>query len=186
RRWIERARQEIASRHRAGSERLPSSIELAAVGQTWNVCYLHVRTTRPACRAIENALEVRTPDREFNGARALLRAWLVGQAKACLSPWLIREAESIGRRPKSVQIRLQRTRWGSCSGTGNISLNASLLFVEPSLVRYLLIHELCHLFSLNHSRRFWSAVEQFEPDHRALDRRLTEAWALVPLWVHEP
>ena len=54
----------------------------------------------------------------------------------------------------------------------------------PPLVRYLLIHELCHLLSLNHSRRFWSAVERFEPDYRALDRRLSGAWAAIPLWAH--
>ena len=53
-------------------------------------------------------------------------------------------------------------------------------------MRYLLIHELCHLYSLSHSQRFWRAVQTFEPDYRALDRRLTEAWALLPLWVHEP
>jgi predicted metal-dependent hydrolase len=82
-----------------------------------------------------------------------------------------------------VQIRLQRTRWGSCSSSGSISLNASLLFVAPALVRYLFVHELCHLFSMNHSRRFWNAVERFEPDYRALDRKLTAAWALIPLWA---
>ena len=74
---------------------------------------------------------------------------------------------------------------GSCASSGTISLNAGLLFLEAPLVRYLFIHELCHLYSLSHSRRFWSIVEHFEPDYRALDRRLTEAWALVPLWVHE-
>ena len=185
RRWIERARQQIAARYRASNDWLPTTIELAAVGQTWKVGYLHVRTTRPACRAVEDRLEIRTRDPQFDGAGALLRSWLVGQAKVCLSPWLMREAQLLGRQPKSIQVRLQRTRWGSCSGTGNISLNAGLLFLDPSLVRYLLIHELCHLFSLNHSRRFWSFVERFEPDYRTLDRKLTEAWAVVPLWVHD-
>ncbi len=90
------------------------------------------------------------------------------------------------RKPKAVQIRLQRTRWGSCASSGTISLNAGLLFLEAPLVRYLFIHELCHLYSLSHSRRFWSVVERFEPEYRALDRRLTEAWAVLPLWVHEP
>ena len=61
---------------------------------------------------------------------------------------------------------MQRTRWGSCSNSGTISLNAALLFLEPPLVRYLFIHELCHLIALNHSRRFWAAVARYEPDYR--------------------
>jgi hypothetical protein len=65
-----------------------------------------------------------------------------------------------------------------------VSLNAALLFVEPPLVRYLLIHELCHLISLNHSRRFWAAVARYEPDFAELDRRLTDAWTEIPLWAH--
>ena len=66
-----------------------------------------------------------------------------------------------------------------------MSLNAALLFLDPSLVRYLFVHELCHLVSLSHSRRFWAAVARVEPNYRALDRRLSDAWADVPLWVHE-
>ena len=83
-----------------------------------------------------------------------------------------------------MQVRLQRTRWGSCSNSGTISLNAALLFVEPPLVRYLFIHELCHLIALNHSRKFWAAVARYEPDFAALDRRLTAAWTEIPLWAH--
>jgi predicted metal-dependent hydrolase len=82
-------------------------------------------------------------------------------------------------------VRLQRTRWGSCSSAGGISLNAGLLFLAPELVRYLLIHELSHMLVLNHSRRFWRAVERHEPDWRELDRRLSEAWGVVPIWAHE-
>jgi predicted metal-dependent hydrolase len=59
------------------------------------------------------------------------------------------------------------------------------MFLEPPLVRYLMIHELCHMFALNHSRRFWRAVERFEADYLALDRRLGESWSAIPLWAHD-
>jgi hypothetical protein len=84
-----------------------------------------------------------------------------------------------------VQVRLQRTRWGSCSSTGSVSLNAGLLFLAPELVRYLLIHELCHMIAMNHGRKFWRAVERFEPGCHELDRRLAEAWGEIPIWAHE-
>jgi predicted metal-dependent hydrolase len=80
-------------------------------------------------------------------------------------------------------MRLQRTRWGSCSAQRTVSLNAALLLLEPELVRYLMVHELCHLRCLDHSRRYWRLVERFEPDFRTLDRRLTDAWPLLPPWL---
>jgi hypothetical protein len=184
RRWIERARGEIAARYPIGHDRLPTRIELPSVRQTWQVRYRHEPIAKPRCHAAGEVLDVRTRDADHRGAAALLRSWLLDQARTFLRPWLMREAEVVGRHPKGIQVRLQRTRWGSCSSVGNISLNAGLLFLEPPLVRYLLIHELCHLFSLNHSQRFWRYVERYEPTYRELDRQLTEAWAMIPLWAH--
>jgi predicted metal-dependent hydrolase len=184
RRWIERARREIAAHYSVGRERLPTRVALAAIGQTWLVSYRHEPGGRSRCLASEEALDVWTAEADYRSAEASLRGWLLEQARLYLIPWLLREAELMGRRPKSVQVRLQRTRWGSCSSSGTVSLNAGLLFLDPAVVRYLLVHELCHLTSLDHSRRFWRAVERFEPNYRALDRRLTEAWAEIPLWAH--
>jgi predicted metal-dependent hydrolase len=182
--WIERARREIAACHREVGERLPTRVTLAALGREWRVRYRPMRVARAVCNSIGAELEVRSADPEFADAGRALRSWLLAEAKAELRPRLLREAEAMDRKPKAVQVRLQRTRWGSCSSSGTISLNAGLLFLEPRLVRYLLVHELCHLYSLGHSHRFWGVVERFEPDYRALDRRLTESWTLVPLWVH--
>ncbi len=182
-RWIERARRELATRYPAGHGRLPSAIELPSIAQSWRVRY-QSEPGRAWWRVNGDCIDVAASERDFRGAGALLRSWLLEQARVHLRPWIMREAEIVGRRPKAVQVRLQRTRWGSCSSVGNISLNAGLLFLDDAVVRYLLIHELCHLFSLNHSQRFWRAVARFEPDYRALDRRLTESWARIPLWAH--
>jgi predicted metal-dependent hydrolase len=84
---------------------------------------------------------------------------------------------------RKVQIRAQRTCWGSRSGSGTISLNVCLLFLEPAVVRYLLIHELCHGRHMDHSKRYWKLVSRFEPRYRCLDKRLTESWRRVPVWM---
>jgi len=181
--WIERARMHVSTRYAGDRELLPSSVTLRALGREYSVRYRHVPVGRPRRRSAGQALLVETAYADHRDARAQLRAWLLDEARAHLKPWLWREAERIGRLPKTVQVRLQRTRWGSCSGQGNISINASALFLDPPVVRYLLIHELCHLFSLNHSRRFWRLVERYEPECRELDRRLANAWTEVPLWV---
>ena len=182
--WIESARQELAQCRPIRHEGLPTGIELKAIGERWRVEYRHEPGCRPRCRAIDSLLEVRTADADRRGAEAVLRSWLLDQADYHLTPWLLRESQLVGRRPANVQVRLQRTRWGSCSNSGTVSLNAALLFVEPPLVRYLFIHELCHLISLNHSRKFWTAVARYEPNFAELDRRLTDAWTEIPLWTH--
>ena len=184
REWIEDARRELAAVRPIRAEALPTRVELEAVGESWPVEYRHDATRRARCRARGNTLEVRVRDAQSRDAPAVLRAWLLGHAERHLTPWLMSEAAVVGHRPASVQIRLQRTRWGSCSTSGTVSLNAALLFVAPEVVRYLLIHELCHFISLNHSRKFWRAVARYEPDYEALDRRLTKAWDEIPLWAH--
>jgi predicted metal-dependent hydrolase len=184
RQWIEDARRELADSKPVRSEGLPTLIELRAIGEPWQVRYTEDPQAAPRCRAEGTTLEVRTRDTTRRGADALLRAWLLDQADYHLAPWLLREAAVVGRRPSSVQVRLQRTRWGSCSSRGTISLNAALLFLEPPLVRYLFVHELSHLVALNHSRKFWAAVARHEPGYEVLDRRLTEAWTEIPLWAH--
>lgn len=181
--WIERARAHVSARYAGDRALLPSRIKLRAVDRSFRVRYQQTDLKRARSRVVDGDLRVETLHADHRDARVALRAWLLDEARAHLKPWLWREAEAIGRRPKGVQVRLQRTRWGSCSGHGNISINASALFLKPAVARYLLIHELCHLFSLDHSRRFWRMVERFEPNCRALDRELANAWTEVPLWV---
>ena len=72
---------------------------------------------------------------------------------------------------------------GDHSSRGTISLNYCLLFLDPALLRYLMIHELSHARHMNHSRRFWREVGRFEPDYRNLDRALGEAWHEIPAWL---
>jgi predicted metal-dependent hydrolase len=185
RRWIERARGELAAHYSADRGMPPERVELAAVGGVWPVRYEQEPGARAICRIAGDTLLVRTGTASRDGADGLLRGWLIEQARFHLQPWLLREARDAGLKPRTVQIRLQRTRWGSCSSSGRISLNAGAMFLAPPLVRYLIVHELCHMVALNHSRRFWRAVERLEPDYLALDRGLGESWSEIPLWAHE-
>ena len=112
-----------------------------------------------------------------------LQGRLAARAHELFAPQLRELAALMGVSFRRLQIRHQRTRWGSCSSRGTISLNCCLLFQRPEVVRYLLVHELTHLTHMNHSTRFWSAVERFEPDWRELDRELTKGWSQVPGWL---
>lgn len=117
-------------------------------------------------------------------AQELLRKWLIRRAKGVLPKMLFDCAEMMQYQYNRVTIRNQKTRWGSCSTLGNINLNCKLLFLNERQVRYVLIHELCHLEEANHSRRFWALVERYEPEHRNIRQQMKNLEGIVPVWAH--
>ncbi|MCM1089198.1 MAG: M48 family metallopeptidase, partial [Muribaculaceae bacterium] len=73
-----------------------------------------------------------------------------------------------------ITIRDQKTRWGSCSSKGTLSFNWRLMLAPPSILDYVVVHELCHLTHMNHSAAFWQAVEAIYPDYRIARKWLKE------------
>jgi hypothetical protein len=76
------------------------------------------------------------------------------------------EAAELGVEVERIQIRDQRTRWGSCSSAGNLSFNWRLVLAPFDVLDYVVVHEVCHLREANHSRRFWRLVETRRPGWR--------------------
>ena len=73
---------------------------------------------------------------------------------------------------KKIAIRDQKTRWGSCSKTGTISFNYKIVHLPPHLADYIIVHELCHIGEMNHSRKFWVLVERTLPNYKMLRKEL--------------
>lgn len=105
-------------------------------------------------------------------ARALLIGWYRAQAAAHVPLRIARYADGVGRSPQRIHIRDQKTRWGSCSPRGTISINWRLLLAPLEILDYVVVHELCHLLQPNHSPRFWREVERVLPHYLYLRRRL--------------
>jgi predicted metal-dependent hydrolase len=108
------------------------------------------------------------------GLRVLLVRALRRAARRVLVPRLLALAAEHGLAVAAVSIRDQRTRWGSCSTTGRISLNWRLVQVPPPVADYVLLHELMHLRVPNHSRRFWNEVAAVCPGYQDARRWLRE------------
>jgi hypothetical protein len=186
--WIRAALERTeAERRLHGPEpawKLPDEIQLPALGQTWQVTSQEADTPWAAVREIgPGRLLLHGRINDEHASRAALARWLVRQAYEHLAPRLTELSGQLGLAFRRVGFKRQRTRWGSCSHHRSISLNAKLLFLDPMLVRYVMIHELCHLAEMNHSPRFWLLVQKHHADFRAHDRELRKGWKSVPRWA---
>lgn len=180
--WIERKRAEARSRAQPREPFPPRSIELLASARSWRV-HLAGGPGRARLACSPGLISLMGNCGTPRALQLLLRQWLVREACTTLGAALEQCARELGFSYRKMIVRRQRTRWGSCSARGTISLNCGLLFQPPPVVRYLLIHELAHTRHMNHSRRFWQCVAEHCPGHRALDQELLDGWRRVPAWV---
>ena len=162
-------------------EALPANIELLAIGEKIQVVYVENR--KEALIWKQEVLQLSICSDEV-AVPELLRYWLKIYAKEYLPDLLKKTAADMRIDYRAVSVRLQKSRWGSCSMRGNISLNAKLLLLPPEVVRYVLVHELAHLKHMNHSAAFWHYVEKFEPDYREKRSELRRLSMGLPVWVH--
>jgi len=187
REWIADALAEFAEMRAActadPADLLPSEVRFAATAEEWCVEYRQTRATRVTVR---DGTESIVLSGAVDDARACLRAldrWLHARAAERLLPLLDDHARRAGLTYRKAGIRGQRSRWGSCSASGSITLNRCLLFLGPELVDSVVLHELAHLKQPNHSAAFWRELERLDPAARQHRRQIRNAWSEVPVWA---
>lgn len=173
----------------------PPQLHLALTGETWRLFQsggagrARIITGGPVAAGSAGSSGAGLLELRGSGTpaqwRRLLLSWLKQRAQQELGLRLQAEALRHGFVYSAMKVRLQRTRWGSCSSRGVISLNLALLFQPAEVVRYLLCHELAHTRHMNHSQRFWRLVAACEPRWRQLDKALLQGWRHVPAWIGE-
>jgi len=182
--WISATRAKFAEEHPPEPFRLPARIDLPGIEAVFGVIYQpREGAKRVRYRLSGDILCLYGNTNDPHLCVAALKRWLSATAKGHFEPRLRALSASTGNRFDRMHVRGQKTCWGSHSSSGTISINYCLLFLSPALVRYLMVHELCHSKHMNHSRRFWSHVRRFEPDYRRLDRKLSDSWKRIPTWV---
>jgi predicted metal-dependent hydrolase len=174
--WLERARER--------QQRRPKSAEVWVPGThvLWRGELTEIRIAlageRPAVCLAADVFRVSRLDRDV---RATLEAHFVRRAKVELPARTWELAAITGVAVRQVSVRNQRSRWGSCSAGGVISLNWRLI-QTPEFVRdYIIHHELMHLREMNHSDRFWARVEEVCPGWRDAERWIKRNGSLVGL-----
>ena len=78
--------------------------------------------------------------------------------------------EETGLKPNKITIKQIKYAWGSCSSKKNITLNLELIKYSQQAIRYVILHELCHLKYMNHSKDFWNLVEKYMPDYKQIKK----------------
>lgn len=163
---------------------LPETIRLVALGETWSVIYREEeRRSGIWLRAENGELIISGSGLSRDAVIRKLKDWLRIRVREGLFPITGTLAAKHRFNLRGLLVKSQRTRWASCSAQRNLSLNTKLLFLTPDLVRYVLVHELCHTAHMNHSKDFWRLVASHEPSYKVLDQALREAWKSVPQWV---
>lgn len=102
------------------------------------------------------------PGEAAHRARRLVD-WLKTEAQRDLERRVAVHARRLGVTVKSVAMRSQSTRWGSCSSTGRLNFNWRLVLAPPYVLDYVAAHEVAHLLEMNHSQAFWDTVERTLP-----------------------
>lgn len=178
--WIEKTWRRIQPHvHASEQSSYPQQLNLLAINETWQVIYSGAGLN-PLTQDAALPLVIRGDLQNYDQIKKIFDRWLRKYAQKRLLPWLQRLSEQMSLLYASTTIRKSSTRWGSCSAQKRISLDPKLLFLPPHLVEYVLIHELCHLKHLNHSRDFWNLVQQFCPNYALMRKELHKAHFYIP------
>ena len=131
----------------------------------------------PSLRLTKEYFQLTTNEPEE--AFPLFLAWYTRETSVFLRGLLPNWARRLCVRPRSVRVRFATSRWGSCGIRGDLSFNSRLGVLNPELIEYVVVHELCHLKQMNHSAAFWGEVASALPQWPTLRRRLKEQTALT-------
>lgn len=176
REWLERARERQRHRPRGAEVWVPGTRVL------WRGELTEIRVAvagdRPQVSLGADVFRVRNLQGDL---RPTLEAHFARRGKIELPARTWELAALTGMDVKHVSVRNQRSRWGSCSANGTISLNWRLVQTPESVRDYIIFHELMHLREMNHSARFWAHVEEVCPAWREAEHWLKRNGSLVGL-----
>lgn len=173
--WIQAALGKIQRQHASLKKLAPeiyrSGVEVPYQGGLYALTVQSEATRQSSVEfSAQSGFTVSLPDSE-QGAdsdkiRAALAAWMKQQAGEKAVRYIRMHADKHGLHPRSLRIKVQKSRWGSCGINDDINLNWLLILAPPKVMEYVVVHELCHLHYRNHSQHFWLLVADHMPDYQ--------------------
>ncbi|QQS36513.1 MAG: M48 family metallopeptidase [Ignavibacteriales bacterium] len=120
----------------------------------------------------DNVLNIISPCENSLTTNDLFEMWLKQEAMEYIPARTAKLAEQYGFVHIRITIRSQKSRWGSCSANGSLSFNSRLMKFDKDVIDYVIVHELCHLKEMNHSKKFWKLVGEIIPEYKYFVKRL--------------
>jgi predicted metal-dependent hydrolase len=162
---------------------LPTEINLAAIGELWQISYQPMAAKLQLIIRPERELVLLGDINNKPACQQILIKWLRKRANLYLAQRLHKLSIATNLAYSDVTIRAQTTRWGSCTADKKISLNYKLLLMSTALADHIMIHELCHTQHLNHSSRFWDLVASHDRNWQEHRQLLRASEKNIPLWL---
>lgn len=173
--WIDAARRRIADRarqiptlapaHYASGAKIPYQGRLLTLGiEPQNIKTMRIRMQDAERLIIYLPRSMMEMDHQ-RCIKQALESWMKQQARQYATTLIERHAPTFDLQPRSLRIKTQKSRWGSCGPKNDINLNWLLILAPPSIIEYVVVHELCHIRHKNHSKDFWQLVAAHLPDY---------------------
>lgn len=175
--------KELAVMHATRVMTAPDSIDFPVLGESWRIRYMQRLGRMRLVESPVHELCLLGAVSETHYVCQKLIVWCKTKAKLQLPRMLETVSRGMGIAYTKVDIRDQKTRWGSCSVDKNINLNYRLIFLPETLARHIMVHELCHTVYLNHSEKFWALVAKHDPAWKENRIALKYADKHIPVWL---
>ena len=177
RKWIEKKYKSIHKAIESVTEYKPSIIDenkFLLFGKSY---FLKLLYGKPEIQLNNNSLEISNPN--DNISIPFLKKWLKTQLKHKITLLLNRLSKESKLNYQNVFIRIQKTKWASCSSQKNFNFNLKLIALPDDLIEYVVFHELNHLINKYHNYKFWKSVSARFPDYKKKEQLLTGFWFLL-------
>lgn len=104
-------------------------------------------------------------NKKYHEAMVILEQWLREKAGEIIDERAMEYGKIIGVSYNNIRIKDTKSRWGSCSSKSNLNFSWRIIMAPPEVMDYVIVHELCHLLHMNHSKEYWATVEKYMPDY---------------------
>ena len=164
----------------------PLAIFLPVTNEHIKIVYLKSTSIHTPIEVVDGTLTLNEPTgmESLIDNSKLLQVWLQKIATPILKNILDTTAQKLNIPYNKIKVGPRKSIWGSCSYKQNINLNRNLIFLKSDLIEYVITHELCHVFEMNHSPSFWSLLNEMFPNYRKIkDQLRSNASSSIPSWA---